>query len=728
MLKDAYTTREIASILGMAPKNVLTRADREGWDERPRAGRGGGKEWLANDKMPETTRAELAAALAANLPAPAQSRIAAAPDLVVPDYAWNRGKARLRIVQEWRAAVAKGKTRGKRSGETTREFIASANAGLILPAQVIQDAGGLTQPTLYRWAKILKDSHNDPESLADRRGGWTRGAPKGLGQISIEAEQAFLGVYLRDTRPSLEFAYRAMESVLIDKELPVPSSATVRRFFRRFDEMHHDVVVWMREGEKAYNDTVGKFLSRNREILEVGDVLVADGHKINFTAIDPKTGKEARFTLIGWQDMKSTMFLGFDLMNNENTQAIASSFFHSILNLGKLPGCVYIDNGKAFKNKFFDGSTDLSEMDGLYTRLGVKVMHSQPYQARSKPVERWWRDFDQQCAVGLDTHVGRNVEDKPAHMKMGEKWHRKRHGDLAVIPTLEDVKRIIIEFARWKAMQPHPFIPGTTPWEVFQAGRGPGFSAEETARLARQFLHRKHVHPKRCRFPLHGIEFESDELHGLNMKLEAHYSPADMSRVYLHNKGAFVCIARPIATVHPMATLYGNALDLETVKAAQKQQAKMRSGTRKLAAEMSRQYGPSGAEALESLPFMLSASERKRPLTLHQGVDTDNGRPALEASRETVISDQERAELEAIAEATRVRASSPPAYEAPSFFSSRLERYDFLFEVAFGRGLTLLPDDAAFMAEFENSPDYEVARPRYDQLKAFFRKRKEKTA
>ena len=45
-LKEVYSTLEASLLLGMAVKNLLQRAIREGWQSRRRTGRGGGKEWL----------------------------------------------------------------------------------------------------------------------------------------------------------------------------------------------------------------------------------------------------------------------------------------------------------------------------------------------------------------------------------------------------------------------------------------------------------------------------------------------------------------------------------------------------------------------------------------------------------------------------------------------------------------------------------------------------------
>ena len=55
-LKDAYTTRELAEAFCYSTtRSVFLRAERETWQFRKRAGRGGGKEWLVAS-MPEETR------------------------------------------------------------------------------------------------------------------------------------------------------------------------------------------------------------------------------------------------------------------------------------------------------------------------------------------------------------------------------------------------------------------------------------------------------------------------------------------------------------------------------------------------------------------------------------------------------------------------------------------------------------------------------------------------
>lgn len=170
---------------------------------------------------------------------------------------------------------------------------------------------------------------------------------------------------------------------------------------------------------------------------------------MNFTVINRIPGKPCRMTLVGWLDWASGMFLSFEIMVSENTQAIASSLHRAILKLGKRPRAVYIDNGQAFKNKFFENKdADVEEFDGLYLRLGIHVQHSAPYQARTKVIERWWGDFDRQAAVLMDSYVGRDIADKPAHLRRNETWLARQQS--GYVPTVADVQRLVMEYARWK--------------------------------------------------------------------------------------------------------------------------------------------------------------------------------------------------------------------------------------------------------------------------------------
>jgi len=628
---------------------------------------------------------------------------------VVPDWAFRLAKARFRLVAEWRAYTAAQIKQGRRTREATEAFLLAYASGQYLP-QIREIVGDVSLPTLYRWDKALRDSGQDLEALADRRGGWSNGRKKGLGRISEEAQRAFLAAYLVDTKPSLMLAWKSMELALKQRGLEVPNYASVRRFFRRFDSYHHDLVVFQREGLKALEDKVGPYLSRDDRILQVGDVLVSDGHRMNFQVINPETGKPCRMTLVGWQDWASRMFVSFEIMPEENTQAIASSLFRAIQNLGRKPKAVYLDNGRAFDNEYFSGSADMGGHDGLYLSLGIQVLHSAPYVARTKIVERWWGDFDRQCSRLMDSYVGASIDDKPAHLHRNETWHKERHS--GQVPTLEEAKKVVAAFALWKAQQPHPSRPGKTPLELFNAGRGPGFNEDELAALSRQFLYKRKVTPTRCRIRMLGIEFEAGCLYGINKQLTAYYSYSDLSQVWLYDEEHLLGTARPVTTVHPVAALLGNEFDLEQLRSKQKEHTRLKRDTVKLASQMA----PAAAGVLHQLPHMRPVSERRTPLQAQ-------GKKPQALPAEPVLTTAERERMEDARQKALDAAASRPAYERRAAFASPLERYAYLFDVEVAQGLALTPEDAAWARKYEQSDEYrEAAAPRFEALRRVYRK------
>jgi len=62
----------------------------------------------------------------------------------------------------------------------------------------------------------------------------------------------------------------------------------------------------MREGEKALKELVVPHIVRDTSKIEVGEILVADGKRLNFQVINPFTGKPVRAAIVGFLDWKST--------------------------------------------------------------------------------------------------------------------------------------------------------------------------------------------------------------------------------------------------------------------------------------------------------------------------------------------------------------------------------------------------------------------------------------
>ena len=87
--------------------------------------------------------------------------------------------------------------------------------------------------------------------------------------------------------------------------------------------------------------------------------------------------------------------MGYEIMVEENIQAVAGALRNAVLELGKFPKAALLDNGKAFKAKVFTSELSLEECGfyGMFARLGIITSFAWPYNAQSKPIERFFGTF-----------------------------------------------------------------------------------------------------------------------------------------------------------------------------------------------------------------------------------------------------------------------------------------------------------------------------------------------
>jgi putative transposase len=698
---DAYTAKQIAEALQITQQAVNKRAARDGWTVAgTRRARGGGKLY-ALASLPEDVRAAVVVREAER----GAPRLPGA-ETAIPEWANQRGLDRYRVVHEF---LAYHQRRGGTKGKALDLFLEAFNAGLILP-QVAQRLGTVSRPTLYRWEQALRESDDDYRALCDRRGKWTAGGAKGAGQLDRHTACTVLDLWLDPRKPSVSAVYRMVKFAMENEGKEVPSERTVRRFLKRYEREHADIVVLKREGEKAYKDKIGAFLTRDQGRLAVGDVCVADGHVLNFQVRNPFTGKPERPVLLCWFDWASRLPVGWEIMPTENPIAVASAYRMACLTYGKPARVAYLDNGSAFRDKYFTKTdADLGELNGLYARLGTGVQFAAPYNAREKVVERFFRTLDQQFEVFLAPYVGPDVSKKPAYMLPNEPYHTAKKTDY--VPTIAEAATWLGAFVAWYGMQPHRGLDGQRPMDVLEAGRGPGMTEEQVADLDRHFRWRFEATPRRCRItiPGTGVEYENDALHGRSGKVLAMYSWADLSRVHLYTMdGTPLGEALPVESVHPMAEQLGDRLDLLLLREAQRRQKRLRAQTMAEVRELDKTLATMSAG-----PVLHGRSQRL------QLVD----KPEPKRPEQPAMSAEEKARLTAVAERARQERAAreaAPAYTPPDYFPSRLDRYDFLFGVSVKQGLKLRPEDAAFMAEYEQSAEWADFGSRYQKLRALY--------
>ena len=379
----------------------------------------------------------------------------------------------------------------------------------------------------------------------------------------------------------------------------IPADITFRRYAKWFKNNNYDKWVLARDGEKALSDKVEPYIKRDASLLDVGDILVADGHKLAFQVINPFTGKPCRATLVGFLDWKSTALVGYEIMLEENTQCIASALRNAIINLDMIPKIVYQDNGRAFRAKYFTDEKGFGELGfyGLYAKLGIETVFARPYNARSKVIERFFKEFQEGFEKLMPSYVGSSIINKPAYLKRNEKFHSNLHNNLLVggvkrahsradfsplppiryIPTIEETIKMINMWLKFKNSQPCTNAPNMTIAEVLENRKKQNIdkSLLDDLMLATEV---KTIQRNGVRFL--NYDYFDERLYGLRGKVLVKYNLFDLTSVKVFTpKGEYLCTAERVTETHPMAKILGTVEDLEDYKQKIQKQQKLKRKT-----------------------------------------------------------------------------------------------------------------------------------------------------
>ena len=103
---------------------------------------------------------------------------------------------------------------------------------------------------------------------------------------------------------------------------------------------------------------------------------------------------------------------------------------------------------------------------GLYAKLGIKTVFARPYNARSKVIERFFKEFQEGFEKLMPSFVGSSIINKPAYLKRNENFHSNLHNDY--IPTIEETIKMIDMWLKFKNSQPCTNAPNKTIAEVLR--------------------------------------------------------------------------------------------------------------------------------------------------------------------------------------------------------------------------------------------------------------------
>ncbi len=715
----SFTAKEIAGILGVAKTTVLRRAEREKWIcengpavAKAMAGKKNRVRRFKVEGLPEEVRVELGRTegekvrngegeelrmISRGLPiykGIARSVPEGSPELA--DWQNRIALARADLIRVYLLEKGRAKDKGKSIVEASDIFMKGFNTGQLLP-RVFEIIGETARQTVEAWVKKFRDANYDYVALAPR---W--GNRKGKRKVTDEEFNVLLSFSLHPNRLRVSESVRLTKMALSRKSIPSPSSGdTLRRSLADWKKSHYDQWVFCREGEKALNDKCLPYIERDAGLLDVGEVLVADGHTLNFQILNPYTGKPCRMTMIMWYDWASCMPAGWEIMPTENVQCVAAGLRRAIIRLGKMPKVVYLDNGKAFKAKVFtDTSIDFEEAGfyGMFARLGMETIFAWPYNAQAKPVERFFGTFNELERL-MPTYTGASIQDKPAHMLRNEKLHRKIHEKKygGWIPTIQEANGIIEGWLKEYAGRPHRGLKGLAPGEVFKSGRGPGMDEKEL-RFLMMSMEPKGI-PGRNGVRFMGRNYYDDALYGCKERVMIRYDFEDLERVFVYDRtgSRLICEAEMVKPVHPVAKITGKKEDLALVTAGIKQKR----GLKKATEAVARAY-VEGAPELVVIPERLKIEDCR--LTI------EKEEKAAGFGRLTP-GEAERIEEEA----SRMTVLELKPKEPDPVFMSEPDRYEALLEREC-KGEELVLDDMTFMRYFEKTKIYGQLKERFDFL------------
>lgn len=475
--------------------------------------------------------------------------------IFTPEKSKKIALARLDLLNQWKEF--RRKTGNKLQADY--DFVNLHNTS---NSHLFEILGKISRGTLHRWKNILNETEDYTKLISQYR---YAKVDEYRTCLTDEEIKIFMGLLLHPNRLCIGKAIALTKYKLKEQgQSYIPADITFRKYANWFKKNNYDKWVLARDGEKALSDKVEPYIKRDVSLLGVGDILVADGHKLAFNVINPFTGKPTRATLVGFLDWKSTALVGYEIMLEENTQSIASALRNAIINLDKIPKIVYQDNGRAFRAKYFTDDKGFTELgfNGLYSKLGIETVFARPYNARAKVIERFFKEFQEGFEKLLPSYIGSSIDNKPAYLMRNEKLHKELHNDF--IPTLDETIKMIDMWLNFKNSQPCPNVPDKTIAEVLENRKRQNIDINllDDLMLATEV---KTIQRNGIRFL--NCDYFDERLYGLKSKVLIKYNLFDLTSIKVYTtKGEYLCTAQRVTETHPMAKLLGTVTDFEDYK------------------------------------------------------------------------------------------------------------------------------------------------------------------
>jgi len=375
---------------------------------------------------------------------------------------------------------------------------------------------------------------------AYRRDGFTGLIPQHGRRPSLDptVERFIQQAYLAPKQPLMATFHERTAAFCAEIRHPAPSYTTVVRACAKIPQ---SVSTYHRLGKKAWALTYEPILRRDYTDLAVGEMFCGDHRELDFFV--KVGGKIQRPWLTAWMDLRSRLLVGWHLGLTPNSRTIALAFHHAVLACGR-PAFVYIDNGKDYKSHALNGREVThgriqydAETQGVFGGIGTGVIHALPYAARSKPIERWFRNLSDRFDRDQPGWCGRNTMLRP------EKLAREiKSGALL---TLDEVPAKLAAFIAAYNDREHSELK-CAPASLWEHATK---EIPDARTLTLLLMKSKPTRVWNDGIHLHTMRYWASELSGvIGETVEARYDPADVSRLYVFHQRALLCEAATAIT------------------------------------------------------------------------------------------------------------------------------------------------------------------------------------
>lgn len=257
----------------------------------------------------------------------------------------------------------------------------------------------ITKSQLFRWQRKYKSG--DVADLIDMRGGHNRG------QITIppDAWEYFYALYMTLQKRSIQRCWE-----LTRREYPdIP---TVSTFERKLLTIPKLVMIYFREGEKAFNDSLVS-MERSRADISSNDIWFSDHHLVDVAVINNR-GRVFRPWLTVFFDARSSKVISFIVRDKSADATVIKQCLRIGIEKYGVPKELYFDNGKDYREKSFNIDFPIS----LVKQLGINTIYATPYHGQAKTVERFFGTMEDRFCKFIPTYLGKDAKQRPENMRV----------------------------------------------------------------------------------------------------------------------------------------------------------------------------------------------------------------------------------------------------------------------------------------------------------------------